>query len=299
MTCSICIATYKRKQLLRNLLKSIYAQNLPQNITLQIVVVDNDIEKSAEEIIQEFRSDDKIRLEYHSQPKKNISLTRNVSVKNAQGEYLLFIDDDETADVNWINEHLKAIKTFEADGVFGRVVPEFPENTPNWIKAGDFFNKKSPPTGELATSVATSNCIVKANLLKNEPGPFSPEYGLTGGEDTHLFYKLRKGGAKLISSREAIVREIIPPDRTRVKWLIKKSYQTGNASTRRMIEFADTKLIKRIYLLSKAIIYLIISAFMVIICLPVIGLRIKWLLKIFSNLGHISASLGFHFSGYK
>jgi len=299
MTCSICIATYKRKQLLRKLLKSIYAQNLPDDIKLQIVVVDNDIDKSAEEIIKEFKSDDKICLEYYSQPQKNISITRNVSVKNAQGEYLLFIDDDETADMDWVREHLKAIKTFEADGVFGRVVPEFPQNTPEWIKTGDFFNKKSPPTGELATSVATSNCIVKANLLKNKPGPFSPEYGLTGGEDTHLFYGLRKDGAKFVSSREAIVREIIPPDRTRVKWLIKKSYQTGNASTRRMIEFAESKFSKRIYLFSKAIVYLIISTFMVIVCLPIIGLRIKWLLKIFSNLGHTSAAIGFYFSGYK
>ena len=299
MTCSVCIATYKRKQLLRNLLKSIYAQNLPQDINLQVVVVDNDIEKSAEEIITEFKNNDKISLEYHSQPEKNISITRNVGVKHSQGEYLLFIDDDETADADWVSEHWKAITSFEADGVFGRVVPEFPEDTPKWIKEGDFFNKNSPLTGNLATSVATSNCIVKANLLKNKPGPFSPEYGLTGGEDTHLFYGLRKEGAKLISCREAIVREIIPMERTKVKWLIKKSYQTGNASTRRMIEFAVVKFTKRIYLFSKAIVYLIISVVMVIICLPIVRLRIKWLLKIFSNLGHISAAIGYHFSGYK
>jgi succinoglycan biosynthesis protein ExoM len=299
MICSICIATYKRKHLLRNLLKSIFAQNLPQNTIVQIVVVDNDIEKSAEEIIKEFKSDDKIWLEYHNQPKKNISITRNVGVKNSQGEYLLFIDDDETADVNWVSEHLKAIKAFEADGVFGRVLPEFPENTPKWIKTGDFFNKNSPPTGGWATSLATSNCIIKSDLLKNETGPFNPNYGLTGGEDSHLFNRLKKDGAKFISSREAIVSEIIPQDRIRVKWLIKKSYQTGNTSTRRMIEFAEVKTIKRIFLFLKAVIYLMISAFMFIICFPIISIRIKWFLKIFSNLGHISAAIGFHFLGYK
>ena len=74
MICSICIATYKRKHLLRNLLKSIFAQNLPQNTIVQIVVVDNDIEKSAEEIIKEFKSDDKIWLGYHNQPKKILVL---------------------------------------------------------------------------------------------------------------------------------------------------------------------------------------------------------------------------------
>ena len=116
MICSVCIATYKRRQLLRNLLKSIFAQNLPQNINVQIVVVDNDKEKSAEEIIKEFESNDKIWLEYYNQPRKNISVTRNMGVKNSRGEYVLFIDDDETADINWVREHFEAIKTFNADG---------------------------------------------------------------------------------------------------------------------------------------------------------------------------------------
>ena len=70
MICSICIATYKRIQLLRGLLNSIFAQNLPQNIKIQIVVVDNDLEKSAEVIFKNFKSNDKIWLEYYNQTKK-------------------------------------------------------------------------------------------------------------------------------------------------------------------------------------------------------------------------------------
>ena len=299
MICSVCIATYKRSQLHRNLLKSIFAQNLPQNINVQIVVVDNDKEKSAEEIIKEFESNDKIWLEYYNQPRKNISVTRNMGVKNSRGEYVLFIDDDETADINWVRGHFEAIKTFNADGAFGRVISAFPENTPKWIRTSDYFNKNSPPTGEQATSLATSNCIINSVLLKTEPGPFNPDYGLTGGEDTHLFYRLKKDGAKFISCREAIVTEIIPKDRIRVKWLIKKSYQTGNTSTRRMIELAEAKNIKRAILFLKAVLYLIISSLMFIISFPIIGFRIRWLLKIYSNLGHLAATFGFYFSGYK
>lgn len=299
MTCSICIATYKRKQLLRNLLDSIFVQNLPLNVKVQVLVVDNDIEKSAEVIINEFKSNDKIWLEYYNQPQKNISLTRNVAVKNSQGEYLLFIDDDETADLNWIREHLKAIEIFDADGAIGQVIPKFPDNTPEWIKNNNYFKRYSPPTGEPAQFLATNNCIIKADLLRERPEPFNPAYGLTGGEDTFLFHGLKKTGAKFISCKEAIVTDFIPPDRVGVKWLIKKSFQTGNTATRRMIELAERKGIKRISLLLKSVIYLILSILFFIISFPFVEFRVKWLLKIFSNLGHITASFGFHFLGYK
>ena len=217
----------------------------------------------------------------------------------SSGDYILFIDDDETADSNWVIEHVNAVEKFSADGGFGLVVPEFPLQTPEWIKRNDYFNRNFPPTGEPATSFATSNCILKSNLLKNESEPFDPKYGLTGGEDTHLFYRLKKNGAKFISNREAIVKDLIPQDRTNVKWLIKKSFQTGNTATRRMIELAEYRIIKRIFLLAKAAAYLTISIILFLIFFLNFDARIKWLLKIFTNLGHITATFGFYFLGYK
>ena len=98
MICSVCIATYKRSQLLRKLLDSIVSQYLPDNIKLQVIVVDNDMENSAEHIVKEYENRENISFEYFVQPEKNISLTRNVAVKNSKGEFLLFIDDDEEAE---------------------------------------------------------------------------------------------------------------------------------------------------------------------------------------------------------
>ena len=94
MICSACIATYKRSQLLKKLLDGILNQNVTDNIRLQVIVVDNDVEKSAEHIIKEYENRENIIFEYFVQPEKNTSLTRNVAVENSIGDYLLFIDDD-------------------------------------------------------------------------------------------------------------------------------------------------------------------------------------------------------------
>ena len=70
MICSVCIATYKRPQLLRNLLDSLYAQNLPANVNLQLIVVDNDKDKSAQEIAGEYENINCITIEYFVQSEK-------------------------------------------------------------------------------------------------------------------------------------------------------------------------------------------------------------------------------------
>lgn len=299
MICSVCIATYKRSQLLRKLLDSILGQNLPDNIKLQVIVVDNDMAKSAEHILKEYENRDNIEFEYFVQPEKNISLTRNVAVDNSKGEYLLFIDDDEEADKNWIVKHLKGINKYNADGVFGPVFPLFHKQIPGWMKECNFFTKEYPPTGDTAVFPRTGNCIIKAELIKSEPGPFDPTYGITGGEDSHLFTRLKRKGANFIFSKEAIVTEFIPPERTTMRWLIKKSFQTGNTATRRMIENANNKLLRKVELFFRAIVFEIISFVLIIVHLPSKKLSAKWLMKFASNAGHLLAVIGLNYKGYK
>jgi succinoglycan biosynthesis protein ExoM len=299
MICSVCIATYKRSQLLRKLLDSILLQNLPDNVKLQVIVVDNDMEKSAEHIVKEYENRDNIIFEYFVQPEKNISLTRNLAVNNSKGKYLLFIDDDEEADKNWISNNIDALNKYNADGVFGSVIPLFHDRTPGWMKEGNFFTKDCPPTGHTAVYTRTSNCLIKADLIKSEQGPFDPAYGITGGEDTHLFTRLIRKGANFISSKEAIVTEFIPPERTTIKWLFKKSFQTGNTATRRMIENADNKLLRKAELFFRAIVFEILSFILIIVHLPSKKTSTKWLMKFASNAGHIIAVIGFNYKGYK
>jgi len=299
MICTVCIATYKRRELLKHLLDSLLYQKLPQDTELQVIVVDNDKERTVEDLVRKYKNKANIKFEYYVQPIKNISLTRNVAVKNSKGWYLLFIDDDEVADEQWVYYHLEAIVRFNADGVFGCVFPIFHSETPDWIRKNKFYDKDSPPTGSLTDYTRTSNCIVKASILKAEEGPFEAEYGITGGEDTQLFTRLEKKGAKFISSKEAIVTEFIPPERTKVKWLFKKYYQMGNTVTRREIEFAGNKLVEKFRLLFKAITYLIISVILFILCLPYTKWRIYWLLKISSNLGRLTAIFGYYYKGYR
>ncbi len=135
IVCSVCIATFKRPALLRKLIQSLFDQKKIDDIILEIIIVDNDIEKSAKEIVSEFSDQTSITISYYEQPIQNISLTRNMTLDKSSGEYIAIIDDDETADNYWIRNLIDTIVRFNADAVFGYVIPVFPRNTPRLDEA--------------------------------------------------------------------------------------------------------------------------------------------------------------------
>src|ERR1700680_1280790 len=100
MKVSVCIATYRRIERLRAVLEDLAHQSrLPD----QVVVVDNDLAGSARPLIEQLRaSGAPFMIAYEVQPERNIAVTRNLTVRLADGDWLAFIDDDERAPASWL-----------------------------------------------------------------------------------------------------------------------------------------------------------------------------------------------------
>lgn len=298
MLCSVCIATYKRPGLLGKLLDSLYNQETADNITYEVIVVDNDTLETAKETVESFQRSGKLDIKYFVQHVKNISLTRNKCVESSSGEYILFIDDDEIASPAWIQTMVHTVKEYEADAAFGQVRSHFDAGIPEWIKKNHIYNRPSPPTGTEATLTRSGNCIVKASLLKSIPGPFDPAYGLTGGEDTHLFGRLKRQGAKYVNCKEAWISEYVPPERTTTKYLIKRSYIMGNNFTRRYLELSAGNTSEKYKAIIKAIALGMASIFLTLFTFPNKYWGLHWATKIASNWGHLKAAFGHYAEGY-
>jgi len=302
MICSVCIAAYKRPELLDKLLQSLINQTLSEDLIIEIIVVDNDPEESGEQIVRKFHNMEQVSFRYFRQPIKNISLTRNLAVANANGTHILFIDDDEVACSHWIVRLLEVLRKYDADGVFGPVIPRFEHTAPQWIEKGrQMFAGTIPATATGTEAIATwsGNCLVKASLLRHVEGPFNPEYGLTGGEDTELFDRLKRSGSRFVYCNEALVFEYWPPERTRVSYLVKRSFKGTNTLTRRTIAVSNRKMIVRLFMLLKAICYGLISLVLVAIALPSKVWRTYWEIKFASNVGRFLAVFGQYYQAYK
>jgi len=223
---SICIATYQRPVGLLALLKSVEAQLTPDNTNIEVIVVDND-PRSAEVIVKTLSERSRFELTYLTQPEPNIAVTRNVGVAAASGEFVWFIDDDETADPRCLWHLIEAQQRFDADVVFGRVLPMFESETPEWIRSSSSFIQRAVTTGQSAVSGGTSNTLVRRSALAQVEGPFDREFGLTGGSDSLLFRKLNNLGCTLIYARESIVRETIPAERATWQWMKDRTQRQG------------------------------------------------------------------------
>ncbi len=300
VTCSICIATYKRIILLEKLLVSLLNQELNDNIFLEIIVVDNDDMQSARDIVSKIKCPSGFSLSYFFQPIKNISLTRNLAIKNATGEYLAFIDDDEAADKQWVQNLISTVMQFNADGVFGFVVPVFPPNVSPWLKQREIYFRPMGNTGSQAKFTYTTNCLIKSKIVKSNNILFDERYGLTGGEDTLFFTNLLDKGAKFVSCREAISYEFIPFERTKLKYLFFRAFQGGNTFARRMIELKNNKFnFTRLLILFKAILSIAYYFLKTTLLIPV---KKKWILsfmRLASNIGKIFAVFNYYNKPYK
>lgn len=260
---------------------------------MEVLVVDNDANKSAESLVQQFQKLSRVRFYYFNQPVRSISLTRNMGVENASGEYILFIDDDETASEQWLSHLLDTLMTFDVDGVFGRVIGDFSPETPQWMQRGDFFFIPVCVTGVKATHKYTTNCIVKASLLKKLKGPFDPKYGLTGGEDVEMFDRLERQGARFVYSYEGFTSEYVPPSRSRLSFLASRRIRSGVGWTLKRIDDAGRKaILVRFSIIVKALCYGAGSLVFVLLFFPSKVHRMRWFLRFILNYGRLTAALG-------
>lgn len=230
-TVSICICTYKRPRCLNSLLNTLQNQSATTAI-IQIVICDNDPSESAKSTIAKWlqRSKFPITPVFVSQP--NISLARNACIGIAQGEWLALIDDDELPCEDWVEQLLTTAENYKSNIVFGPVLPLLPKNIPSWMIEGNFFDRPRHATGTKVgiSDARTGNALIRKDIL--DKAPFSTEFGRTGGEDTFLFQKLFSQGFQAYWSDEAIVTEEVPPERATCKWLIQRSFRTGQTYAR-------------------------------------------------------------------
>lgn len=226
----VCIATYKRPQRLATLLESLLGQDTRGQFTFRIVVVDNDAQRSAEGVVRRMGAQ-AVDVVYDVEPQQSISLARNRGFAHATGEYIATIDDDEYADREWLANLLKALTLYEADVAFGPTVPLFDAGAPEYIKRCRAFVRPDPPTGSTQNFTEhTGNALVRRAVVAETP--FDPFLGLTGGEDTDFFQRLRWQNRKLVWCREARVFSPIPPERATLRWVAKRAFRNGNGCHR-------------------------------------------------------------------
>ncbi len=232
---AICIATCRRPDGLQRLLEGLGKLEFagPVSLSLRLVVVDNDPERSAEAICQQFGRRLPWPLTYHVEPRPGIAPARNAALATVgrDVDFVAMLDDDEVPCRGWLAELLAVQSAYAADVVGGPVIPHFPRPVPAWVIAGGFFAKPRYPTGRRLRHAFTNNVLVRADLIWETGMRFEPQYALMGCEDRDFFQRIGMAGYRIVWADRAVVREWIPPERANSRWIIQRMFRVGNSTT--------------------------------------------------------------------
>jgi glycosyltransferase involved in cell wall biosynthesis len=196
---SVVIPTYNRKEILKRALGFLFEQDYPKG-GYEIILVDDGSTDGTDRMVESLSAP--CTLVYLYQSRRGPHIARNLGIKNAQGEVIIFVDSDIFAPPKFIQEHMKFQRRFGNVVVSGPTVwTDKLEDVFNDIERRKrhelLFNHSGP-------SFITSNLSVKRRYLL-QVGGFDEEFDGYGWHDWELGLRLRKLGLKVRKNTEAIV----------------------------------------------------------------------------------------------
>ena len=152
-----------------------------------------------------------MRVRYVEQPHQGPAAARNLGIREAHGELVLFIGDDIIATPNLLSEHLAWHKQYPEEhvAILGYVTwsPDI-KVTPfmHWLENGgpqfkywSIQNYQRVPYCHLYTA----NISFKRELLLKN-GLFDEDFPYAAYEDTELGYRLNKRGLRIVYNKQAV-----------------------------------------------------------------------------------------------
>ncbi|MFS8046211.1 glycosyltransferase [Rhizobium sp. BR 314] len=231
----IAICTYRRAELDQTLL-SLAVLSIPAGALVRIIVADNDVKPSARDRVDAIRSAVPFEIAYVHCPASNISIARNACLDHANGDFVAFIDDDETASEDWLSELLVMADMTGADAVLGPVQAIYANGAPAWMRSGDFHSTLPVwVAGEIRTGY-TCNVLLRRSAPSLVGRRFNIALGRTGGEDTEFFTHMHQAGGRIAYAEDALVQEPVPGKRATVTWLAKRRFRMGQTHGRMLLE---------------------------------------------------------------
>ncbi|MBM1105814.1 glycosyltransferase family 2 protein [Aurantibacter crassamenti] len=232
----IGIPTYKRPAMLAKLVDSIYQCNIDGKLiqTIDILVVDNDSERSAAETAQILKKNCPLNFNfiYHNYAIKGLSHVRNEILAKAiqlNSDYIIFVDDDEFVTKDWLNELVGLADKNKADIVQGPNIPVFEDKIKDSIAVN--FSYLDFDHNQAISDFESNNVLLKTQFIIENDLTFDERFNITGGEDSYFGVVATQKKAKNYWSKKAIVYETIPSNRANLKWLIKRTFRGASTYT--------------------------------------------------------------------
>lgn len=239
----IAVCTWNRASLLARTLESFSKLIVPDEITIQFLIVDNNSEDETEKVIRDFcelQTGSGRSVVSLKEPKQGHTFSRNCAVGHAESDLMVWTDDDVTVEQHWVAKYVDAAN-LAPDTIFwgAEIAPEF-ENKPKWIGEnweilkGCFAVREFEGELELGenrlpygANFAIRTSVQKEFLYDQELGRRGDE--VLGEDELDLFRRLLKAGYRGNWVPVNSVRHFIPKERSTEEYVYEYFVGQGRA----------------------------------------------------------------------
>ena len=201
---SILIPAYNAEKTINRCLDSILCQTFQD---IELIIVNDGSTDSTLSILSNYAENDK-RIIVYNQPNQGVSAARNTGLRNASGDYILYVDSDDWIEPNMIQRMVDLIE--DADIVFcgndysetpgqveciGNVKIEYWNQQQQMLE----FMKHKRMTGMLW------NKLIRHNIT--EGSWFNEKTGY--GEDAEFLWRILKKSQKMIVTNEILYHHVM------------------------------------------------------------------------------------------
>jgi len=232
----IAVATYRRPELLRELLPELIRQSRALATRSRVVVVDNDPEGGARDVVSALAASD---VDYLHEPRPGIAAARNHALDRCGGnDVIVFIDDDEFPTPEWLGALVRSWQAWGCAGVSGPALATFEVAPDAWVQGSGVFARPAKTDGAAVSGAATNNLLLHVGTLRSMGLRFDDAYGTSGGSDTRLVHDLISRGGVVRWCDAAAVLDRIPASRTSREWVLRRTMRTSNTWSRVALDLA-------------------------------------------------------------
>lgn len=239
---SIIICTYNRFNLLIETIDSII-NVLKNREDYEILVIDNNSKDKTPSVKDRYFENQKIK--YFVESQQGLSHARNRGINEANGEILVYFDDDIELIENYFEVCDEIFSEASISIVGGKVLP-YRVSIPTWIPVKFYYLVSIFDLGNEEKSVNTlmgANYVLRSNVCKNV-GHYNTELGrkgnnLMGGEENDYFSRAMLLGYKIFYNPNLIVFHKIN-DKLNRNYIFQYSFEQGKSE--RIIDESLSKL---------------------------------------------------------
>ncbi len=235
---TVALCTHNHVDRLRWTLTDL-ARVRPPRAAWEFLVIDNGSRDATPEVLASHSWPAGWNVRVVREEKLGLSNARNRAIAEARGEYIIFMDDDETADPDWLCAFERLIEAEHPDAFGGRIRVFFEEDIrPSWLSdellgfLGELNRADCiAPLTETNTSFYGGNFGFRRVLIE-QVGSFDAMLGRkgsdnTGGEEVDFYRRLLAAQYKVWWTPEAVIHHRIQAEKLNRGYFRDLHYRQG------------------------------------------------------------------------